>query len=184
MKPENLRLINDFLGDFKSEMIDEKWVDFGDGRFKYKISTDGRIMRYWKTRRRWQYHTPSPLSGGYLRVHINYEPIKVHQLVSRMFIPNPENKETINHKNGNKHDNRVDNLEWNTKSENNINAYAIGLKNNKGSANGRSLLTEQQVLEIRKICKTKEDDAIVAKIYGVKEINISNIRLRYTWKHI
>ena len=52
----------------------------------------------------------------------------VHRLVAKAFIPNPNNLPTVNHKNGNKHDNRVENLEWNSYSDNNQHAYANGLK--------------------------------------------------------
>ena len=55
----------------------------------------------------------------------------VHRLVGMAFIPNPENKPCINHKDGNPQNNHVDNLEWVTYSENTLHAYRIGLFPNK-----------------------------------------------------
>jgi hypothetical protein len=59
-----------------------------------------------------------------------HKTLTVHRLVARTFIPNPENKEEVNHIDGNKLNNCVDNLEWVTTSENMLHAYKTGIREN------------------------------------------------------
>jgi hypothetical protein len=54
--------------------------------------------------------------------------VSLHSVIAMKFIPNPENKKTVNHINGIKNDNRIENLEWNTYSENHLHAFRTGLK--------------------------------------------------------
>lgn len=68
---------------------------------------------------------------GYAEVHIvsaTSKKIRIHRAVAEAFIPNPENKPQVNHKNGNKKDNRVENLEWCTAEENVQHALKSGLR--------------------------------------------------------
>ena len=65
---------------------------------------------------------------GYARVVINHKKYKFHRYIAELFVPNPENKPEINHKDGNKLNNRADNLEWTTRSENQKHAYKLGLQ--------------------------------------------------------
>lgn len=70
---------------------------------------------------------------GYLRCTLNYKNVLVHRIIGKSYIPNPENKPTINHINGKKDDNRICNLEWATYSENERHSYdVLGKKANTG----------------------------------------------------
>lgn len=76
--------------------------------------------------------------NGYKKVGIQengvLKNVYIHRLVAQAFIPNPLNKKEVNHKNGIRHDNRVENLEWVTSSENNIHAIRfLGRKSAKGN---------------------------------------------------
>lgn len=125
--------------------------------------------------------------GGYLQVNLSDDysrsyPV-VHRLVARAFIPNPKKSPQVNHIDGDRKNNRVDNLEWCTHGENMRRAFKLGNKNQKGSKNNGSKLTEEIVIEIREKTKSMTQSAI-AKEYGLSTGNVSLIVNRKTWTHI
>lgn len=130
----------------ENKYSDEIWSDIA-GFSHYSISTYGRVIskehvtyrsdnksRHFETKfLKLTLSKGRDESGGYYQVRLRDEnniarTYSVHRLVAQTFIPNPENKATVNHKNGIKTDNRVDNLEWATYSENNVHAYQCSLK--------------------------------------------------------
>ena len=122
----------------------------------YKVSNLGRVKRT-KTNRILKNRLSTQ---GYIMVTLckKSKPFNasVHRLIAEVFIENPLNKEQINHINGIKHDNRIENLEWVTSSENMVHAYETGLKTRESCARygKRKPLTVEQKEFIA--IKTKE----------------------------
>ena len=121
----------------------------------YSITENGKV---------WSYYTfkwvKPKLIRGYHRIrlwkdtiHRNYA---VHRLVALTYdLPKPTDKTQINHKDGNKTNNHIFNLEWVTCQENHNHAIENGIVDRKGERNGKSKLTEKQVKEIRKNYKNR-----------------------------
>lgn len=116
---------------------------------------------------------------GYLRINLNGKVKFVHSVVANNFLIKPENKSQVNHKNGKKTDNRVENLEWVSNQENRDHAVFHGL-----IAKGEKLskkLKKEDVIKIRELCLTnKQKD--VGLLFNVCQQNISSICNNKSWR--
>lgn len=112
----------------------------------------------------------------------------VHRLIALTFITNTFNKAQVNHKNGIRDDNKIINLEWTTHSENIQHSFKVlnrKPKDNIGSKNSNATLSEEKVLEIRRLYKEGDkNQKELSEIYNVNKPAIWKIVNNYNWKHI
>lgn len=96
----------------------EQWKDVVEYEGLYEVSTEGRV----RNKRTLRMMTPCNNGNGYMMVNLSKNGKAklryIHRLVGMAFIPNPENKPEINHKDEDKANNRLENLEWMTHLEN------------------------------------------------------------------
>jgi hypothetical protein len=168
--------------------MEEVWKDVKDFEGLYQVSNLGNVKRLVSKGVLNERAIGRILDrDGYLRRTLCKnslcKQITEHRLVATAFIENHQNKATINHINGIKTDNRVENLEWNTNLENSQHAVSSGLTDFKGTKHPRCKLTDQQVLEIREIGFSQTRMSL-SKKYGVSRANILGIIRGKFWKHI
>lgn len=147
----------------------------------YRIYPNGRIYSEFIN----NFISPTHDSGGYLQVTlVNDEgkrnTIKVHRLVASAFILNLNKDREINHKDFNKENNNVSNLEWCNRSYN-VN-YNFKKRNYIKQIEKSSPLSKEQVIVIPDLIKYGFSIKLISKLFNVGHITIRNIVARKTWK--
>ena len=155
----------------------ENWKEIKNGNY-YQISNLGNVRSLnYKNTGLTKILKQSNHKDGYKIISIYFNKIRktvrIHRLVANAFIENIYNKSEVNHINGIKDDNRVENLEWCTHSENIIHSYKMGLQVGlKRTNNPNSKITEKQINEIVNSSLTQRE---LAKIYNITQSNVSYI---------
>jgi hypothetical protein len=142
-----------------------------------KQTIKGRLMKLKKCKFGY-YRVPLVDLNGYQKNFL------VHRLVLINFSAFDQEKKQVNHINGDKTDNRIENLEWVTCSENQIHAHKIGLKSQKGENHAQARLKESDILEIRKLIQLGYKQKVIAEKYGIIRSYVSEIKTRKAWSHI
>jgi len=176
----------------------EIWRDVPGYEGMYRVSTHGRVASYPRLRKNGKQHKDRIMrtaqKGGsyeYYQVLLtdlagNRKKCMIHRLMAFAFIPNPDSKPEINHKNGNKHDNRLENLEWVTASENRQHSFANGLQLiQRGEKCRWAKLTDADVIKIKALLRSGSlTQKKIGEMFGVSRSCILNIKIGKDWKHI
>jgi hypothetical protein len=152
---------------------------------KIRVEKDGKILRPGDMCLK---EVPLQTHKKTGRVYFNFthrgitKSMLVNRAVALVYLPNPNKWPQVNHLDGNKANNHVDNLEWSTKSANEKHAFATGLKSNRGSANGNAKVTPDQVRMIR--AAPADTLADLAHSLRITLKTVTDIREKRTWRHL
>lgn len=131
-------------------------------------------------------------NNGYYHFRFKGKQYLLHRAIGLAFIPNPNNEATINHKDGNKLNNDIDNLEWVSYGDNSLHALRTGLRKPRdglrGSDNHLSKLNVENVNFILDNFKKSTNDRLtqaeLARMFGVSSTAILKIRKGVNWKYL
>ena len=173
----------------------EEWKDISGYESVYQVSNYGNVRR---VRSRYgaiqekkicRQLKPRRYGSGYLSVCLSWKRRKkyigIHRLVAMEFIEQRSKDQTeVNHKDGNKHNNHVRNLEWVTCQENKDHASRTGLLL-RGEDNPAAKLTKQQAIEIRKLCSLgKYTLQEIGDMFGISGASVGDLVRGETWSNL
>lgn len=180
-KPHDWDTVDHWKNMSLNDIEGEIWKDADIFGQNLLVSNMGRVKSPAKAHKPWPNILRQKRHNGYLRIKVSvgsgkYKTPNVHNFVGMYWIPNPENLPEVNHKWGNKLDNRSSSLEWITGRGNRVHAIETGLNpvvGKSGEAHHASKLTNAQTIEIAESRLPSKD---IAEKYGVCQSHVNSIK--------
>lgn len=181
------------MKDLKFICVSEEWRDIPNFE-GYQVSSFGRVKgvdRFRKGRSGLRLTRGQELKQilskkGYPEVRLRKQGCHtrlVHKLVASAFLTKSEGCTQVNHINGIKTDNCVENLEWVTQSKNQLHAYKLGLQPSRsGERNSRAVLTDEKVTTLKELYNLGKSAKEVAEIMNINLYTVRQIIAGRTWK--
>lgn len=176
----------------------EIWKDIVGYEGIYQVSNLGKVKRIGaygnQTSKKWKSNKllkPASKNNGYMFVGLSKDgSVKskhIHRLVAEAFIPNPQNKSTVNHKDGDRSNNIVENLEWATYSENNVHSIDVLGRDSKNRSDSKPVLQFDKVGNFIKEYPSMREAQRQTKIIGIDKV-CSGVKYRktaggYVWRY-
>jgi hypothetical protein len=166
------------------KFISEEWLPCPGYEDSYQVSDLGRV----RSIDRVSGSRPGIIKGKVLKPFLNRRkylevnlfknsksiPKIIHRLIAKAFLNNTENKPQVNHKDGNKLNNSISNLEWFTNSENQKHAYKLGLQPSRaGENNNKAKITDKDVTLLKQLYNS---GSTIIEVSNSMNINVSIIR--------
>lgn len=176
----------------------EIWKDIPGYEGRYQISDSGKVKSLARVSKS-KYPGGNPVKMRILKSTINpggYEVvilckdaktkcIGIHRLIATAFIPTINGKDHINHKNGNRLDNTIENLEWCTNQENQTHSWKHNSRQPlRGENNGHAKIKPEDVVEIRRLRSEGYTYIEIGKRFNLSRPSVQDIIYRRTWKHV
>lgn len=170
--------------------MQERWLPIRGYEGLYEVSDMGRVRSLKRNTTNGKVLKACKGHGGYVKVTLSKcnarKTFMVHRLVALAFIPIVEGKTEVNHLNGDKSDNRLENLEWATRAENEMHSFRVLGKKPNAPWRGKPRRFARRLTddEVRSIRKDPRPHRVIGKEYGVSKTAIRDIKIGKNYKEV
>jgi hypothetical protein len=166
----------------------ENWKDIPGWKGVYQISDHGRVKSFRWNKEKILKIQSDRLGYQFIMLHVSAgvrDRRLIHRIVAQAFLSNPENKPEVNHKDLNKSNNHISNLEWNTRSENIRHSIENGHHYiPKGVEQPKAKINDEIARDIKLELRNGKMPLEISKTLNVPYCIVKDIKRGKTWRHV